>query len=244
MKKETITKETITIDDLKNHLPEFQRNLDCHGAVRLLKEFVLSDGLSQKLSVKTQSKLLFFYLGIDNADHNVHHYLIWLENEGAMLVDMSMDPNSSILMDGEPILIDDGTIGYGKIIIVPVRMELTWENNRPQVKNLKTAELIELADVPKERPMESRYKFFDDAKFYLQYLLFGNPNLFLYLSEDSERCLSFMGTEGKNLQCMHDTFNIDMFDKGPALRKLIIETGDSDPKIIERIVSQFQKNNK
>jgi hypothetical protein len=229
--------EKITIDDLKNHLPEFQDNLECEGEVRLLKEFIVPDALCKKMPIEREAKLLFIYMGTDKEYHDVHHYLIWLENEGGMLVDLPFSPDDKRNRDKELVLTNEGSVGYGITISVPVKMVVTWTNNRPQIEKTRTGEIIEWADVPSELPLENVLE--DYITFNIAYLLFGNPNFILSLPEDMSACLSYMTPDGNNDNCLCYDFDIGMKQEGAQLRQLIIEAGDADPKEYEKIIGKF-----
>lgn len=231
----------LTIDDLKNHLPEFQKNLNCVGETRLLKEFIVPEDLCQKLIIKPSSRLLFIYLGISAQYSDVFQYLAWLENEGGMLVDMYYAPNSSLIQDSQPVLTDGGFMGYGKIVARPVQMEITWQNGRPQAKEVKSEKIMELTDVPLTPPTEDLLEIMSDAAFNIRYLLFGNPNFILSMPEDMEACLSYMSPEGNNQACLDDSFCINMKTKGTELRELIIEAGDATPQEFEKIIRIFEE---
>lgn len=235
--------KTVTIDDLKNHLPAFQTNLECEGEKRILKEFTVPITLCEKISISPGSKLLFFYMGTDTQYSEIHHYLAWLENEGGMLVDIGISPDHEGLKDKEVHLTEAGEIGYGINLPTPVKMEITWENGRPQAKSIRTGIITELADIPKEPLIENIFKLYSDTAFSISNLMFGNPNIILSLPTDMEPCLSYMSSEGNNEVCLHDSFYVNMEKNGPALRSLIISSRDASPREIEKIVSKFCLDN-
>lgn len=231
----------LTIDDLKNHLPEFQEGLDCKGAIQILKEFVVPAALCQKMSIKSETKLLFVYMGIDRDYSDIHHYLAWLENEGGMLIDLSIDPGHEYLQNKEIVLTDEGLIGYGIASSLPAILQITWKNGRPQAEAIRTGEIMELTDIPLKAPIENVFKTFNDVSFNIRYLLFGNPNFILSMPEDMEACLSYMSPEGNNEACLDDSFCINMKTEGSELRELIIEAGDATPKEFEKILMNFEE---
>lgn len=234
----------LAIDDLKNHLSEFQKNLNCVGEMHLLKEFIVPDSLCQKLVIKPSSKLLFIYLGISAQNPDVYQYLAWLENEGGMLVDIYDaydEPSCNLLKDSQPVLTDDGFVGYGKIVSKPILMDIIWKNGRPQAEEARSGKIIELADVPPTPPTEDLVEIMSDASFNIRHLLFGNPNFILSMPEDMEACLSYMSPEGNNEACLDDSFCINMKTKGSELRELIIEAGDATPQEFEKILMNFEE---
>lgn len=231
--------KTVTIDDLKNHLPEFQANLECEGETRILKEFVVPMSLSEKMPIKPGARLLFIYMGTDTQYTDIHHYLAWLEHEGGMLVDIGFSPDHEALKDKEVVLTENGEIGYGINLPTPVKMEITWENGRPQGKSVRTGNITELVDIPNEPLIENIFKLYSDAAFDITNLMFGNPNIIVSLPTAMEPCLSYMSSEGKNEVCLHDSFYINMDKNGPALMNLIISARDASPEEIEKIVSKF-----
>lgn len=233
--------EKLTIDDLKNHLSDFQKNLDCAGELQLLGEFIVPDPLCLKLNIKSGSKLLFIYMGFNPHDHSILQYLAWLENEGGMLIDMYYEPNSPLLKDSEPILTDNGIVGYGKMAQRPIMMDITWENGRPQAKETRSEKIVELTNVPLIAPVENYVEIMSDASSDIRYLLFGNPNFILSMPENMEACLSYMSPKGENVTCLHDSFCISMKRYGSELRQLIIEAGDATPLEFEKIISEFER---
>jgi hypothetical protein len=233
--------EKLTINDLKNHLSEFQQILGCYGEFQLLKEFIVPDLLCQKLGIKPGSKLLFIYMGLYPHDHSIRQYLAWLEDEGGMLVDMYYEPSSPLLKDNEIMLTDGGFIGYGKIVPKPVIMEIVWKNGRPQAEEVRSGKIIELTDVPLTAPTEDCLEIMSDASFNIRYLLFGNPNFILSMPEDEEACLSYVNPNGRNSVCLDDSFCINMKTNGAKLKQLIIEAGNAAPEEFEKIIRSFDE---
>jgi hypothetical protein len=233
--------EKLTINDLKNHLSEFQQILDCYGELQLLKEFTVPDLLCLKLGIKPGSKLLFIYMGLNPHDHTISQYLAWLEDEGGMLVDMYYEPSALLLKGSKPMLTDGGFMGYGKNTKRPIPMEITWENGRPQAKEIRSEKIMELIDVPLIAPTEDYVEMMSDASFNIRYLLFGNPNFILSMPEGMEACLSYMNSDGRNSVCLDDSFCINMKTNGAKLRQLIVEAGDATPQEFEKIIRSFDE---
>jgi len=231
--------DKITINDIKNNLAGFQEGLDCEGKAEILKEFILTKEICQKQSIKPKSKLLFAYLGTDQHDSDTHHYLIWLENEGGMLRDINLGPDSNYLADQKISLGNDGTIGYGQSGRNPIKMEVTYENGWAQARVIKTGKIIEFGNLPPKEKFEKTFTFTRHASFNIDYLLFGHPNIIVSMPEDMEHCLSFMRWNGNNLECLDDSFWIDMDQHGAELRKTIIGAGDVSPNELGRIIRQF-----
>lgn len=227
----------ITIDDLKNHLLDFQANMECQGEVSILKECSLPPALCDTLSINPQAKMIFAYIGVDNYRDN--SYLAWLENEGGILVNMTLDPHGYVKDGLELIITENGHIGFGQTISMPTKMEIIWDNNRPQVKITKTGEIIEITDVPKEAPMETHYKLYQNNLFSLTNLLFGNPNIFYNCPTDIEHSMLYMKPTGEIAICLHDDFTLDMDEHGAELKGIIANIGDSNLNKLEDAIREF-----
>ncbi len=229
----------VTIDDLKNHLPEFQKNLGCEGEARILKEFIVPETFCEKKFIAAGSKLLFIYMGTDTEYSDTHHYLVWLENEGGMLVDMSAAPDNEILKNKDIILTEEGEIGYVVPLSVPAQMVIIWENNKPQAKSVITGAITELTDLLNKPLIETVLKFYSDGCFNIANLIFGNPNIIRSTSRSMEPYLSFMDASDYNVACLHDSFYLDMEKHGTRLRGVLISNPDASPQEIEKLISEL-----
>ncbi|MFA4942291.1 MAG: hypothetical protein WC564_01475 [Patescibacteria group bacterium] len=207
----------------------FQRNLNCCGEPLFLEELKTPMIVAKENTIRPGTKIILAYLGIDSIK-NSHQYLIWLDSEGGMVVEINHPPQP----DMHIVLSEKGLIGYGEKDLVPIKMEVTWENKRPQAKRTDTGEIIEFYKLPAVEPLRETFKVIPINSFFINKLLFGNPNIINVNNE-----LIFMSPEGDKLTCLHDSLCINMGKDGPRLRKLI-GNANFNPGELKKIIHDFQ----
>lgn len=229
----------MSLADVLDNLPRIQNNLGYKGQPRVLQQFTLPADLSERYSIAPGSKLVFAYMGTDEQFDATHHYLAWLENEGGVLSDAYFGPEDIPFGDRGWQLTDEGIIGCGQTALKPIDMAITWENGRPQAKFSKIGRIIELENVPEEAPMEAIFERSYVALPGIDYLLFGNPNLFLCLTEDLEPALLHLEPKGERVRCLHDSFYFNMEKSGQQLRQAIKDWAGSTIDDLEKLISGF-----